>query len=352
MSGSHEKLPWLFWAQLFLAAVVLVLYLLAPTPEKHGETDGHVVSESSIQALKPVGEVAIASADGGSGGGSERTGKAIVEKTCQSCHAHGVANAPKLDDSGKASWESRLGNGIEGLIKTAKKGKGAMPVMGTDPTLSDAELKNAIVYMLEKAGVDVPAGSVDPAGDSADAGSAKETPASNVTATSEEPSAPTEQPSAPPEQPAEPSAPAAPAENVVAKAATPEPAKAPEPSVAPEPVTAPEQAEVAAPVAPEQPSDMAVAAAPTASTESLEQNVIDGKKLYQSTCFSCHATGVAGSPKVEDKAAWAPRIATGIDALYESAIKGKGVMPPKGGNMSFSDDQIKAAVDYMVSQSK
>ena len=78
----------------------------------------------------------------------------------------------------------------------------------------------------------------------------------------------------------------------------------------------------------------------------------DGKKTYDAACFACHATGVAGSPKLGDKAAWAPRIATGKDALYATSLKGKGAMPPKGGRTDLSDDAIKAAVDYMVNQAK
>ncbi|MDX1269004.1 MAG: c-type cytochrome, partial [Oceanisphaera sp.] len=75
----------------------------------------------------------------------------------------------------------------------------------------------------------------------------------------------------------------------------------------------------------------------------------DGQAIYKQVCFSCHDNGIAGSPKLGDKAAWAPRIAAGMDSLYANSINGKGAMPPKGGRMDMSDDQIKAAVDYMVS---
>ena len=78
----------------------------------------------------------------------------------------------------------------------------------------------------------------------------------------------------------------------------------------------------------------------------------DGQGTYQQACFACHATGAAGAPKVGDKAAWAPRIAQGNAALYNSSLKGKGAMPAKGGRADLSDDAVKAAVDYMVSQSK
>jgi cytochrome c5 len=80
--------------------------------------------------------------------------------------------------------------------------------------------------------------------------------------------------------------------------------------------------------------------------------VENGKKTFEGACAACHMTGVAGAPKVGEKAAWAPRLAQGKDALYEHAIKGKGVMPPKGGNAALSDGEVKAAVDHMVSLSK
>ena len=78
----------------------------------------------------------------------------------------------------------------------------------------------------------------------------------------------------------------------------------------------------------------------------------DGAETYKKACMACHATGVAESPKLGDKAAWGPRIAQGMDVLYTSVLKGKGAMPPKGGQMQLSDDVVKAAVDYMVAQSK
>ena len=76
-----------------------------------------------------------------------------------------------------------------------------------------------------------------------------------------------------------------------------------------------------------------------------------GEALYKQACAACHVAGVAGAPKFGDKALWAPRIATGIDAMTASVIKGKGAMPPKGGSAA-SDGDIKAAVQYMASAAK
>ena len=81
-----------------------------------------------------------------------------------------------------------------------------------------------------------------------------------------------------------------------------------------------------------------------------------GEGIYKGGCVACHGAGIAGAPKVGDKAAWAPRIAQGKPTLYEHAINGyqgkAGVMPAKGGNASLADADVKAAVDYMVSLNK
>ena len=81
-----------------------------------------------------------------------------------------------------------------------------------------------------------------------------------------------------------------------------------------------------------------------------------GKAVYDQSCGACHTAGVAGAPKLGDKAAWKDRLAKGNATLYDHAIKGfqgkSGVMPPKGGNMSLADADVKAAVDYMVAKSK
>lgn len=76
-----------------------------------------------------------------------------------------------------------------------------------------------------------------------------------------------------------------------------------------------------------------------------------GEALYKQACQVCHAAGVAGAPKFGDKAAWAPRMANGIEPLYATAISGKGAMPPRGGTTA-SDADIHAAVDYMTAAAK
>jgi len=95
----------------------------------------------------------------------------------------------------------------------------------------------------------------------------------------------------------------------------------------------------------------APAATPTAAAAPAGGKA-DGKATYDKTCSVCHATGLAGAPKFGDKAAWAPRIATGLAALHNSALHGKNAMPPKGGNLALTDADVTAAVDYMAGAAK
>jgi cytochrome c5 len=116
--------------------------------------------------------------------------------------------------------------------------------------------------------------------------------------------------------------------------------KAPAPAAAASAATAaPVEAATPAVVIP--PPDAKPAAAQTAAAPAL----------YTQACASCHASGVANAPKLGDKAAWAPRIAQGVDGLTASAIKGKGLMPPRGGSQG-SEAEIKEVVAYMVSSAK
>ncbi len=100
----------------------------------------------------------------------------------------------------------------------------------------------------------------------------------------------------------------------------------------------------------------AVRAAPSAAAGAAKGAAVtakvDGAKVYASGCNVCHAAGVAGAPKFGDKAAWAPRIGQGIDALTASVIKGKGAMPPRGAVANVSDAELRAAVEHMVAAAK
>lgn len=73
-----------------------------------------------------------------------------------------------------------------------------------------------------------------------------------------------------------------------------------------------------------------------------------GEQIYGSICVACHGSGAAGAPKKGDKAAWAPRVAKGIDALVKSATAGKGAMPPKGGAADLTDAELKATIEFLT----
>ena len=72
--------------------------------------------------------------------------------------------------------------------------------------------------------------------------------------------------------------------------------------------------------------------------------------IYRQVCAACHATGVAGAPRLGDKSAWAARLRAGPPALFESVLRGKGQMPPKGGNASLPDEDAKSALEFMLEQ--
>ncbi len=89
-----------------------------------------------------------------------------------------------------------------------------------------------------------------------------------------------------------------------------------------------------------------------AAGEEVASGPRSGEEVYNTSCGACHASGAAGAPKTGDAGAWAPRIAQGEATLVKHAIEGLNAMPPKGMCMTCSDDEIKAAVEYMVEKSK
>jgi cytochrome c5 len=127
-----------------------------------------------------------------------------------------------------------------------------------------------------------------------------------------------------------------------------EPAPAPAPETSAPAATVPE-----APAAPA--AEAPATEAPAAAAPAAGGDLAMGEGVYKKTCFLCHGTGAGGAPMLT-KADWDSRVAQGKDILYKHAIEGftgeKGMMPAKGGNIALSDDEVKASVDYMVSQLK
>ncbi|QDF98507.1 cytochrome c5 family protein [Azoarcus sp. DD4] len=114
------------------------------------------------------------------------------------------------------------------------------------------------------------------------------------------------------------------------------------------------QQESSPPASPAPAAPTAAAPAP-APAPAVAQNTT-GESVYKKVCAMCHAAGVAGAPKPGDKADWGPRIAQGKDTLYKHALEGftgqKGMMPARGGAATLTDDEVKSAVDYLVSKSE
>ena len=275
---------------LSLLIPILVIALLVSyvnTDKRTGAGTDSMTAEAISARIKPVANFELKDA---SAPKVLRSGETVYKAQCSACHDAGLAGAPKLGDV--AAWAPRIKTGYDALLTSALKGKNAMAAQGGGE-YDDTEIGRAVVYLTNKAGANF----------------------------------------------AEPQAPAAAAPVAAAAAAAPMAAApaAPAPA-APMPTAPAAAAAAAAPVA------VAAVAAAAASSDA-------GKKLYDTNCMACHAAGVAGAPKFGDKAVWAPRIATGMDTLYASAIKGKNAMPAKGGSGA-SDDDVKAAVQYMVAAAK
>lgn len=133
--------------------------------------------------------------------------------------------------------------------------------------------------------------------------------------------------------------------------APPPPAAAPTPTAPPAPASAPR----AAPAAPTPAAPTASESAPPAPAASVAPPSADlarGEQVYRKACAFCHDRGTAGAPKLGDAQAWAPRIAQGTDVLYTNSIKGIRAMPPKGGNPTLSETDVKAAVDFLVARAR
>ncbi|KAA0018611.1 cytochrome c5 family protein [Salinicola corii] len=94
---------------------------------------------------------------------------------------------------------------------------------------------------------------------------------------------------------------------------------------------------------------LALTAALLISVLATQAQATDGEAIFENNCASCHDGGSA--PQIGNKDAWQPRIDKGMDTLYTNAIDGVGGMPAKGGNADLTDDEVKAAVDYIANES-
>jgi len=336
-------------------AVPIALAALVSQLVTSGEKGIHEDDSKVLARIQAVGNVVLAEASGPKG---MLTGEQVYGQVCKTCHETGLAGAPKIGD--KAGWSARIAQG-EALVSqhaiAGYQGKaGVMPAKGGNADLTDNEVRRAVAYMANKAG----ATWTEPGAPVAVVASSERTGEQVVAETCGKC-----------HQTGEGGAPkigdraawvkrakdgyalvlksalkghaGMPARGGLADLSDVEVKRALDymiafGSAAPAPAAA----------APSAPASVA-ATAPAAEKS-------DGKKIFDASCAACHGAGIAGAPKFGDKAAWAPRIAQGVSVLYTHAVSGyqgkSGVMPPKGGNTSLPDADVKAAVDYMVAASK
>lgn len=284
-------------------AIIILLVNMVVSGNKTGAGSDTLTPEAVTKRIAPVAGFELVDANAPR---VFKTGEQVFAAVCTACHTAGVAGAPKMGDN--AAWAPFIKAGYDTMLNVALHGKGGMPAKGGNPTLSDYEVARAVVYMANKSGASLPepaAPAEEGAKKEADAGAAVAAPAAGAAAA--------------PGAAASGAAPAAAATAAAPAAAAP----------------------AAAPAAP----------APAAPQQAAAVNPA-GEKLYKSVCFACHATGVANAPKFGDKAAWAPYVKTGMDAMVKVAMQGKPPMPPKGGAANASEEDIRAAVQYMVDHAK
>lgn len=296
--------------------IIVLLALFVASGKKPGHGSDALSAESIEQRIRPLAGFELRDASAPT---VLRVGEEVFKGQCAACHTTGAAGAPKVGDNG--AWAPRLGKGFDTLVAHVIKGFGAMPAQGGGE-YNDTELARAVAWLGNQSGgkFQEPAAPAAQAGAPAEGGQAGAAPAAGQAAAA---------PSA--QQPGQ----SGMAGTAAAAAAAPAIAAAPA-NVAP--TTAAPAASAPAT------SGMQVAAAAAGGAA--------GKAFYESACVACHGAGVAGAPKFGDKAVWAPRIKEGLPHLYEAAIKGKGIMPAKGGRADASDADVKAAVDYMVAAAK
>ncbi|HAZ60348.1 MAG TPA: cytochrome c5 family protein [Gammaproteobacteria bacterium] len=247
-------------------------------------------------------------------------GEAVYGAVCAACHTVGVAGAPKTGDA--AVWEPRIAQGWDVVAGHAINGyqgaAGMMPARGGRADLTDEAVKQAVGFMLAKANL----GSAVPAEFQPGATA----PAAEAPAI------------------AEPVADAA--GSAAAVDAAPATADA-----APE-IAAADAAVTVEPTAAEEAPADAAAAAPAAGAATPEQ-LAQGEAVYAKACAACHGVGVMSAPRLGKAEDWTDRITQDRATIYEHAIKGfvgkKGMMPAKGGRADLSDEDVKNAVEYMLS---
>jgi cytochrome c5 len=368
MSDQHNaliKTPRQLITVVILAFVVpvIVIILLAVfvTGSKTGGAGSDAMTPEAIsERLRPVGVVALQQAVGAR---ALQSGEAVYQAACAACHTTGAAGSPRLGDT--AAWSARLKQGFDTLVTHAVDGFKAMPAKGGNPDLDPVEVARAVAFIGNKSGGKFTEPAAPTAAAAATSGQARtgEQVVKQVCSGCHD----TGKGGAP--KIGDRTAWAKRVSNgldaVTGSAIQGHagmPARGGMANLTDSEMKAAvlymfnagggSAAAARASAPPAAPAPRAGGAPAAASPPAAAGGKPDGAKIYAAGCNACHAAGVAGAPKFGDKAAWAPRVAQGAAALTASVIKGKGAMPPKGGQASASDAELRAAVDHMLAAAK
>lgn len=332
----------------FLVPIVLIAMLsqLVTTGFDASKNNPALSDEAIARRLKPVGEVEVVDA---SAPKVDKTGKEIVEAVCGACHISGVLNAPKIGD--KAAWGKLIAQSLPRLKQDAIKGIRQMPARGGNPDLSDIEIERAIVYMADQSGgkwVEPVSSTAKPVERSGEQIVQAQCSHCHQTGVGGAPRIGDRAAWIPR---------ATKGYDIVVRSAIKGHGGMPARGGMADLTDAELRSAVTymfnmGAAEAKVPEAAAPAAATTAAAAPAKAEANKGKAVYEANCTACHAAGIAGAPKAGDKAAWAPRLKAGMDALYATSLKGKGAMPPRGGNASLADADVKAAVDYLAGLAK
>ncbi len=333
----------------FLVPIILIVMLsqLVTTGFDASKNNPALSDEAIARRLKPVGEVEVVDA---SAPKVDKTGKEVVDAVCGACHTSGALNAPKIGD--KAAWGKLIAEGLPRITQDAIKGVRQMPARGGNPDLSDIEIERATVYMANQSGgkwIEPVSSTAKPA----ERGGEQVVQAACASC----------------HQTGKDGAPkigdraawiprATKGYDIVVRSAIKGHGGMPARGGMADLTDAELRNAVTymfnmgAAEAKVPPAATPAVPATTAAAAPAKAEANKGKAVYEANCTACHAAGIAGAPKAGDKAAWAPRLKAGMDAMYATTLKGKGAMPPKGGNPSLADADVKAAVDYLAGTAK
>lgn len=282
---------------LFVAVFLLIQLVSFIAPERElSEEDMQRQKQAMEERIESPAQVSAGEAEDAGDEPELRAASDIYENTCAACHDTGSAGAPVLGETGE--WEERVEQDFDTLVEHVIDGLGAMPPRGGDDSLSDDEIRWTVAYMMDDMDFDLD-------GVASALEDEEEALAGDGDSAEEE--------------------------------------------VAEDGDEAAEDGDEAA--------DADEEADDGAEAEDVAMDDLDpeaGQQTYDNACASCHDTGAANAPEINDKAAWEPRLEKGLATLIEHAIEGfqgdAGFMPPRGGQSDLSDEEVENAVGYIVQQ--